>query len=148
MAAITIDGWIAVIRKDPYRVDWRLPDGRWRRGAPLPVPAIPLDDREKHAFLIRYPNFPGPITNWPDVVPPFSSRSGHPLVLPDGNLLLLRTPTADFPDPRYDMIDRHGQLIGRLQMPPNSTIAGFGSKSVYVMVKDGTVEHLERHPWP
>ena len=37
------DGWVAVAWLDPYRVDWRRPDGRWIRGAPLPFEHVPVD---------------------------------------------------------------------------------------------------------
>jgi hypothetical protein len=43
------DGWVAIARLNPYRVDWRSPDGRWIFGSPLPVSIVNVDEREKRA---------------------------------------------------------------------------------------------------
>ena len=47
------DGWIAIVRVNPFRVDWRSPEGRWTLGAPLPIPVIRMTAREKAASLAR-----------------------------------------------------------------------------------------------
>ncbi|MFI5257012.1 MAG: hypothetical protein ACHQRK_07105 [Gemmatimonadales bacterium] len=45
----------------------------------------------------------------------------------------------------YDVIDRSGKLIDRVQVPANSTIAGFGKGDiVYLGVRDSTGIHLQR----
>jgi hypothetical protein len=36
------DGWLAVLRKEPYRVEWRAPDGRWHRGSVASDSVIPV----------------------------------------------------------------------------------------------------------
>ena len=50
-AALFPDGWIAVARLDPYRVDWIAPDGKRIMGAPLAFERVRIDDREKEAFI-------------------------------------------------------------------------------------------------
>ncbi|MDE2875999.1 MAG: hypothetical protein OXU69_15805 [Gemmatimonadota bacterium] len=40
------DGWIAVAHPEPYRVDWRRPDGQWIRGAPLPFTPVEVTHEE------------------------------------------------------------------------------------------------------
>lgn len=47
------DGWVAVARRNPYRVDWRSPQGQWIHGSPLPFTKIEVDEREKEAYLER-----------------------------------------------------------------------------------------------
>jgi hypothetical protein len=49
------DGWLALARHEPFRVDWRSPDGRWIRGAPLATATVGLTDTEKCAALHGWP---------------------------------------------------------------------------------------------
>lgn len=148
-----LDGWIAIARLDPYRVDWRTPDRRWIRGAPLPFISRPVDARERRAYLKRRANASGttpaapPDDSWPKTVPPFQP---WPLLsMPNGNVLILRTPAADQPGHRYDQIDRQGRLAAWLELPATHRIAGIGLQSAYVVVTDDNgIQHLERHPWP
>jgi len=53
VALLFPDGWLAVARLNPYRVDWRSPSGAWTLGEPLPFRAIRVDDREKEAYAVR-----------------------------------------------------------------------------------------------
>ena len=66
------DGWVAVVRIDPYRVDWRAPNGRWTLGRPLPVRAVRITAAEKAAYLTRKPGFRS-ATDWPSEMPPFEA---------------------------------------------------------------------------
>ncbi len=153
--AIFPDGWIAIARLDPYRVDWRRPTGQWIRGAALPVPAVKLDEREKRAYLARTwggqgaPPDPSTVTDWPETIPPYSGRvASLALAAPDGRLLVSRTRTAQHEETRYDIIDRRGTLVGQLQLLTSERIIGFGLQSVYVVVTDDDgIQRLQRHPW-
>ena len=150
-AAVAVDGWIAVVRMEPYRVDWRTPDGHWILGRPLPDPPVTFDARERLAYV----RFHGGgdyarrrLTGAPSLVPPFSNESElRPTY--DGKVLVERTPTAEFPNKRYDVVNRRGELVGQIVMPSGERIVGFGAKSVYVVVRDADdVERIRRHPWP
>ena len=151
-ADLALDGWTAVLRGAPYRVDWRSPDGRWTFGAPIPVPAIKVDAREKQVVMTRRA-FGGTVIPsesamiWSETVPAFTT--GTALLSPDGKVLVRRTLSADFPDVRYDVISRRGQFERQVTMGPHEQIIGFGAKSVYVAVtgKDST-QVIQRHPWP
>lgn len=145
------DGWIVVARLDPYRVDWRAPDGRWTLGKPLPFTVQPVTNLEKDGYITRRSSQTGkqvsvPDDAWPATIPPFLSL---PLFgAPGGGVLIYRTPTALHPGNRYDVIDRTGRLTGWLELPASDRIAGFGAKSVYVIVTDDDgLQHLQRHPW-
>ena len=153
------DGWLAIARLEPYRVDWRTPEGRIILGAALPVPSVRMDDREKRAYLARFarlsgrpPADPSSRDDWPETIPAFSALMGYGPVLfasPDGRVLVQRTPTASHEEPLYDVVDRGGKLTGRLSLPANQKIVGFGTKAVYVAVTDDDgIERLRRHPWP
>jgi hypothetical protein len=141
------DGWIAVARYEPYRVDWRSPNGEWRQGLPLPVPSVPLTAREREAYIRRSPGARG-ATKWPVNVPPFDKT--FPLVAsPDGSLVIPRVPTADQPEPRYDLIDRQGALRAHLVLPVGQRLLALGARSAYVVVTDRDgIERLQRHSWP
>jgi hypothetical protein len=149
------DGSVAVARLDPFRVDWRAPNGNWTRGAALPVPVIRMTDREKRALMDRTANSNGtavqpPETypDWPAVVPPFTPAPAL-LAAPDNRLLVLRFRSADFADTRYFVVNRRGTLDAELRLPENERIVGFGARSAYVAVADGDgIQRLERRPWP
>jgi hypothetical protein len=146
------DGWLAVARLDPYRVDWRTPEGRWIPGAPLPFAERPLDARERQAYLARRTALVGrPVAApadeaWPAAIPPFQPL---PLVAAlDGSLLVLRTPTADHPGNRYDRIDRLGRLSGWLELSAAERLVAIGVRGAYVVSTDEDgIQRLQRHPW-
>ncbi|HLA88805.1 MAG TPA: hypothetical protein VJL28_00045 [Gemmatimonadaceae bacterium] len=150
------DGWIAIARLVPYRVEWRAPDGRSTLGPTLPAELPTFDEREKRAFVEREAKTTGraarsieEIPVWWPVVPPFEGSRGAFLAEPEGKLLVRRTPTVIHAETRYDVVDRRGALVGRVTMPANHRIVGFGSRSVYVAVTDDDgIQRLQRHPWP
>lgn len=155
-AALALDGWIAILRAHPYRVDWRSPAGEWTRGAPISVPTIKLDQRERDALIAQRtlvtghgPEFFPATTDWPPTVEPFGR--GSLLLTPTGEALVMRIRTADAPDTRYDVIDRHGVRVRQLELPADQRIVGFGAHAVYVRVwasKIGGKGIIQRHPWP
>ena len=147
------DGWLAVARLDPYRVEWRAPSGRWVQGAPLPFTKQPVDARERQAYLDRRTTAlgraqpPPPPDAWPEWVPAF--QPSPLLAVPDGTILILRTPTADHPGNRYDHISRTGRLIGWLELPASDRLVSIGGRGAYVVSTDPDgIQHLQRHPWP
>lgn len=141
------DGWVAVARLDPYRVDWRSPAGEWTHGTPLPVRTVRMTDRERRAFIERN-RWAAGATDWPETLPPFAEWT-ELLASPDGLVLIRRIPSADQPETRYDMVDRRGALRGQLVLPPNQQLHGFGAQSVYVVTTDDDgIQRLTRHPWP
>ena len=153
------DGWVAVVRIDPYRVDWRSPDGHWTKGAALPFRVVRMDDREKRSYVERVARStgnpvtpPDSITDWPATVPPYQSSNRSLTFLlasPDGRVLIPRLASTDSPEARYDIVNRRGGLDGQLTLPSNQRIVSFGATSVYVAVTDDDgIQRLRRHPWP
>ena len=53
-ALMFTDGWIALVRVEPYRVEWRTPDGQWRPGPEVPWEWPRADAREKAAAVERH----------------------------------------------------------------------------------------------
>ena len=97
------------------------------RGGGLPIP-----------FVAGRPE-PGDL---PDYMPPI--KRGALIPDADGNLWI-RTTTTVQRQPVYDIANRRGELVDRVQLPSFRTIAGFGPGVVYMAVKDSAgVVHLER----
>ncbi|HLA89094.1 MAG TPA: hypothetical protein VJL28_01530 [Gemmatimonadaceae bacterium] len=148
------DGWLALALFDPYRVDWITPEGRRLAGRPLPFTPTIVDDRQmRHAIVMWGPGGrqsvfgPTDFPNWPDNLPPFHNDAL--VAAPDGRLLIQRTSNALEPFTLYDIVDRAGELNGRLKLAANERIIGFGVRSVYVLViTDDDTQRLRRHPWP
>jgi hypothetical protein len=44
---------------------------------------------------------------------------------------------AGSPPPTYDIVDRQGRLVDRVQLPPSLTLAGFGPGVVYLTSREG-----------
>ncbi len=163
------DGWIALAHPEPYRVDWRKPDGEWVRGEPLPFEPVPVTGRAR-CFALTGDRDPAACSEpnvtrrmdglpWANQLPPFvmerlwqnrATPGGIALQpAPDGSLLIQRTLMADAPGRRYDVVDRTGSLRGTIVMPENRTIVGSGPESLYVVTKDDVdLLTLSRHPWP
>ena len=146
VVALAWDGWLVRAYLSPYHVDWRAPNGVWTRGAPLQSTDIPVTDREKCAALERIlpPNSgcdPNEVQGWPKYVPPFvesPSTTATRTLLFDarGHLYVARTPTAEHKGNRYDVIDRKGNRIGVLELPPSQVLVGFGARGAYLSVTD------------
>jgi hypothetical protein len=152
-ATLFPDGWIAIARLNPFRVDWRAPDGRWRIGQPLPFRKVPISNNEKSAYVVSIERSTGrkvdpeQIPNWPDHVDPFGEDAL--LISPDGRLIIARSITARSPQPVYDVVDRDGRLSQVLVLGNGERIIGIGARSVYVVATDRDgVGRLRRHPWP
>jgi hypothetical protein len=78
----------------------------------------------------------------PDYKPAFTPGSTRADT--DGNLWIRTSQNVDA-RPVYDIIDRKGELIDRVQLPANRVLAGFGAGGVvYLAVRDGATAHLER----
>ena len=78
----------------------------------------------------------------PDYKPAFAPGSTRADA--EGNLWIRTSQNVDA-RPVYDIINRKGELIDRVQLPANRVLAGFGSGGVvYLAVRDGATAHLER----
>ena len=154
------DGWLAVARLDPYRVDWIGPDGKVAKGQPIPVQPVKMTEAEQNAYFDRAdagrsgsaqqatPAMrESQRADLPPFIPPYQPQSL--LAANDGNLWLRRFESMEFPGARYDVVDRRSRLVGVVTLGVKERVLGFGAKSLYVAWKDDDdVERLRRHPWP
>ena len=152
-ATVFPDGWVAIVRLDPYRVEWIGPAGQRAAGGPLPFERVRLDEREQRAFLQREavrtgrpPRDPATLPPWPEFVRP---TSGAPLTAPDGKLWIRREASTANLNPPYDVVDRRGQLAARVSVGKDVNVIGFGDGVVYTVVTDENgIQKLERRPMP
>jgi hypothetical protein len=78
----------------------------------------------------------------PDYKPAFAPGSTR--ADDDGNLWIRTSQNVDA-RPVYDVVNRKGELVDRVQLPANRVLAGFGANGVvYLAVRDGATAHLER----
>lgn len=148
------DGWVAVARQDPYRVDWYPPRAPMIPGAPLPASRTPVSATEREAWRARTERqngraFPAPLESlaWASEIAPF--RSDALQATPDGSLLIAKELWSGSRGTEYDLVDRRGRLTRRILLPENERVVGFGRGAVYVVSTDTDgIERLRRHPWP
>lgn len=88
-----------------------------------------------------------PASELPDYKPPFFGNSVRADT--EGNLWIRTIPTKAIPGgPVYDVINRKGELVERVQVPENRTLVGFGAGgTAYLAVRESptaTSVYLER----
>ena len=133
-------------------------------GVPLPVTVIRMSQREKAASLARTaasqaanrssgpqmrmpPQMKLLDDDWPDVMPPY--LQGEATFSPDGDVIIRRQPSADYPGVAYYVVDRRGRLLGVIDMKNNERIVSAGARSLYVVESDNDdLQYIRRHPWP
>jgi hypothetical protein len=82
---------------------------------------------------------PSDLPDYKPAFPPGSTRADA-----DGNLWI-RTSQNVNGIPVYNVVNRKGELIDRVQLPKNRVLVGFGPGGVvYLAVRDGTTAHLEK----
>jgi hypothetical protein len=85
-----------------------------------------------------------PASDLPDYKPPFFAGSIRADT--EGNLWVRTIPTSGVAGgPVYDVIDRKGVLVDRVQIPANRTIVAFGpGGAVYLLDREGATATLEK----
>lgn len=88
-------------------------------------------------------NFVAP-SDLPDYKPAFFANSAR--ADRDGHLWIRTIPTVAVPGgPVYDVVNLKGELVERVQLPPERTIVGFGEGGVvYLLAREGATSKLER----
>jgi hypothetical protein len=87
-----------------------------------------------------------PASELPDYKPVFGNGAVKPDM--DGHLWVRTIPTKPTTGGAiYDVIDRSGKLVDRVQVPAGTTIAGFGAGGiVYLGLRDASGLHVQRIP--
>ena len=141
---VASDGRIAIVRADPYRVEWLAPDGKVTSGPVITHDPLPMTDADRQAFKAS--------TRGPGVLVGSAGDKGSPLgalpiefaamkppfkaedviVSPDARVWVLRTRPLDAREVIYDLFDGTGRRVDRFELPAGSRIVGFGPSSIYV----------------
>lgn len=132
--------WLARGREN--RVDWRSPDGGWRRGTPHDYTKAPVTQADRDRVLaqvreqgkqfgmpqdlaIRYP--------FADTKAPFDFALGRP----NGEVWLQRPRAQEDAPLIYDVFNRKGGWQRSVAFPKGTSLAGFGPKgAVYGSIKE------------
>jgi hypothetical protein len=162
------DGTIAIVRVHDYHIDWIDPDGSRRSSPKMPIDWRRYTDEERtqrvdsikrvvDEQLKRQTSMMGPggpqIKMDVTVVPDSEFPSFWPPIQPgsvlsdlDGRLWILpATSTHAANGLTYDVVNRSGELVERVQLPKDRVIAGFGPHNVlYLTRAEGDATYLER----
>lgn len=143
------DGRVAVVRAQPYRIEWISPDGRVTRGPEVAFQAVPVTDADREAFEEQLGSgSPGvaqrgqrvattatsSATLFAATKPPFNHE--EVVVAPDGRVFVMRYLPANAKRVVYDVFDERGARADRIELPERSRIIGFGANAIYVAERD------------
>lgn len=174
--AVFPDGRVAIVRAADYHVDWVMPDGSKRSSAPIRFTPIRMtaaeiryEEEQRNAaranqMSVSVSMGPGgrqasaqmgpppgapplePLTDWPEVKPPFRSGLASVVARPNGELWVRRTEDARARGTLYDVIDAQGRVAYQLRLADGVTLVGFGNGTIYTTVKDeDDLVYLRRH---
>jgi hypothetical protein len=167
--AVAPDGRLAIVRAEPYHVQWLLPDSELRTGRAVEYAPVPIGTAEKERWLeamgtaamavamtvqngnanIQFRRGGSPPGGersidefeWPSVLPAF--REGSARVDWTGRVWVERYQHAGAPA-LYDVFDEHGTLTQQVRLPSGRQIIGFGSDRAYTVWGDDLgLHHLE-----
>jgi hypothetical protein len=124
----------SALRADPQR-DSALHAGAPRDGSPRQTITTDAPQQVPTLTMIA----PNELPDYKPAFTPGSTRADA-----DGNLWIRTSHNVDG-RPVYDVVNRKGELVDRVQLPLNRQVAGFGPNGVvYLGVRDGRTAHLEK----
>lgn len=162
--AVAPDGGVAIVKAAPYRVDWYRPSSGSAHGPAVPFTPLKVTAADRDAVLARMTSAPPPRVSingqapvsqamprvepvLSDVKPPFPPQV--PRIDEHGRLWVERSDVADAKRRTYDIFDRRGALVDRIQLPAGSRLVGFDSRSLYAVRSDeDDLLHLQRFQLP
>lgn len=166
--AVALDGRVAVVNADPYRVEW-FDHGRSTQGPVVQYEPVRVTREDKDAWAdrmgggggvmiamdggggggrsgsstMRLPRPDPDDMEWPEVKPPFSQNAAR--VAPDGALWVQRSVAHGEPQ-LFDVFDGSGVRVRQVELLPGRQIVGFGDGVVYVVnVDEDELQWLEAY---
>ncbi len=160
------DGTVAIVRSQTYSIDWVAPDGKVTQGPRMPFDwkRLSLDDKKRMVDSVRkefddwnakQPPVPqgqqGPrqtvvdAAELPDFYPPV--KQGQVFADPDGNVWILPSTSRDAKAGLlFDVVNRKGEIIERVQLPKDRALVGFakGGELYLAHIHSPTRASLER----
>lgn len=146
------DGTVALVRSNPYFVEWHTDAGRRVSGAPVRYSPVRVTTRDREVIARTGVTIGGrsvpiavdKLTDLPDVKPAFD----HTTVVADPRraVWVQRFGRAEDTRPVYDVFDDSGSLVQRVRVPPRSRIAALSAAHVYLVESDSDgFQWLRRH---
>ena len=143
------DGRVAVVRAEPYRVEWHAGSGRVTRGPVIGHEALSYTAAEKEAISARSAassasvgmvgaartNSSGAPREFAPNKPPFEPN-GEAIVSPNGHIWVPRTLPFGAAKTVYDIFDGQGERADRVELPARSRVIGFGAGCIYAAERD------------
>lgn len=159
--AVAPDGRVAVVRTDPYRVEWHGAGGQMVAGRVIPVEARPVTEAwrtvAREAAAGSQPRVAGSGSQrsslsdellFAESLPPFRSDV-VPFIDAEGRLWVERFRRAPGEALQYDVFDRHGVLVMRVAAPDGVVLLGADARSVYgARVDSDGLWHPELYAMP
>lgn len=163
------DGTVAIVRVHDYHIDWIDPDGTKRASPKMPIDWRRYTDAERTQRVdsirrvadeqikrtVAQQSAAGgpqikvdlsivPDSEFPQFWPPV--EPGSVLADLDGHLWILPAISTNVANGlTYDVVNRNGEIIERVQLPKDHVLVGFGPHDVVYMTKaDGKATYLER----
>jgi hypothetical protein len=152
------DGRVAVVRAEPYRVEFFRSRTSKTVAVAVPYEKIKVDgsvrrmveDQRQRMWRNAVsggrgrngaptntvvPRDPPPLPDeWPDVMPPFLARAA--VARPNGQVWVARTQPPGNERALYDVFDDNGRVIGQVSLPSNTRLIGFGNGTAYLARSD------------
>jgi hypothetical protein len=141
------DGRVAIVRADPYRVEWMAPDGAVTRGPIVEHDILPMTEADKQHYAATRKGTVGVgMTGGAKIddasmgllfaptKAPFEPDDVQ--VSPEGRVWVMRARPIEARDVVYDVFDGAARREHRIQFPAGSRVIGFGPGSVYVRHND------------
>ena len=170
------DGRVAVVRAADYHVDWVLPNGTRQSSPAIrftPIRVTDADKREEEALrnkdrqnqmMMTVENGPNgtrrnmqmgpganapplePLTDWPELKPPFRQGQASVWARTNGDLWVRRLEPAGAKGTHYDVINTKGAVVFQVRIPEGLTLVGFGNGTIYTTKADADdLLYLQRH---
>jgi hypothetical protein len=166
--ALLSDGTVAIVRAHDYHVDWIDPDGTRRSSPKMQIDWRRYTDEERtqrvdsmrkvaDEQIKRQISAAGagglqikmdvgivPDSEFPSFHPPI--QQGSVLADLDGRLWILPTTSTNSANGMtYDIVNRKGDIVERVQLPKDRVLVGFGPhNTLYLSHAEGTNTYLER----
>ena len=149
---IASDGSVAVVRSAPYRVEWYSASGKVSRGPVVAFEPLPYTSEEKeeisrkNAALAPSVGMAGPAGEEKKLLTSASGDLFAPTKMPfdptniivssEGRVWVPRNQRFGIKTVLYDVFDRQGERVDRVELPAGNRIIGFGPNAVYAVERD------------
>ena len=135
------DGTAWVARGHENRIDWRAPDGTWRKGQTREYTKLPVTQADKDRVLVQVREQGKQFGMPQDLQIDYPFAENKPpfdfaLANPSGEVWLQRPRAKEESPLVYDIVDRQGKWRREVAFPAGATLAGFGRNgAVYASIK-------------